>query len=54
MIDEDDDDEDGSRGLTHSSRSFSSNEFESKERSSEDHREAMRMVLDGHFRALVA
>lgn len=52
--DDDDDDEDGSWGLAHSSGSFSSIEFKSKERSSEDHREAMRTVLDGHFRALVA
>ncbi|EFJ32358.1 hypothetical protein SELMODRAFT_144057 [Selaginella moellendorffii] len=52
--DEDDDDE-GGWGLPRSSGSMSSTEYRSRERAaSEEHRKAMRAVVDGHFRALVA
>jgi len=40
--------------LPRSTGSFSDSEYKSKERSSEEYRKAMRSVVDGHFRALVA
>ncbi|GLJ13693.1 hypothetical protein SUGI_0218340 [Cryptomeria japonica] len=54
MLDDDDDDDEGGWGLPRSSGSFSSNEYKSKDRSIEEHRDALRSVVDGHFRALVA
>ncbi|KAH9314030.1 hypothetical protein KI387_022657, partial [Taxus chinensis] len=54
MLDDDDDDDEGGWGLPRSSGSFSSNEYKSKDKSIEEHRDAMRSVVDGHFRALVA
>lgn len=54
VFDDEDDDDDGSWGLPRSTGSFSDTEYKSKERSSEEYRKAMRSVVDGHFRALVA
>ncbi|XP_058108698.1 1-phosphatidylinositol-3-phosphate 5-kinase FAB1B [Magnolia sinica] len=56
VIFDDDDDEDasGEWKTLRSSSSFGSGEYRSKERSSEEHRKAMKNVVDGHFRALVA
>lgn len=54
VFDDEDDDDDGSWGLPRSTGSFSDSEYKSKERSSEEYRKAMRSVVDGHFRALVA
>ncbi|XP_077240890.1 1-phosphatidylinositol-3-phosphate 5-kinase FAB1B-like isoform X2 [Tasmannia lanceolata] len=53
---DDDDDEDatGEWGYLRSSSSFGSGEYRSRDRSSEEHRKAMKNVVDGHFRALVA
>ena len=54
----DDDDEDGGAtgewGYLRSSNSFGSGEYRSKEKSSEEHRNAMKNVVEGHFKALVA
>lgn len=54
VFDDEDDDDDGGWGLPRSTGSFSDSEYKSKERSSEEYRKAMRSVVDGHFRALVA
>ncbi|GLJ10805.1 hypothetical protein SUGI_0135470 [Cryptomeria japonica] len=54
VFDDDDDDDGGGWALSHSTGSFSDSEYKSKDRVSEEHRKAMRAVLDGHFRALVA
>lgn len=54
VFDDEYDDDDGGWGLPRSTSSFSDNDYMSKERSSEDYRKAMRSVVDGHFRALVA
>ncbi|KAF8365160.1 hypothetical protein HHK36_032831 [Tetracentron sinense] len=53
---DDDDDEDarGEWGYLRSSSSFGSGECCSRDRSSEEHRKAMKNVVDGHFRASVA
>lgn len=51
---DEDDDDDGGWGLPRSTGSLSDSEYKSKERSSEEYRKAMRSVVDGHFRALVA
>ncbi|XP_043719109.1 1-phosphatidylinositol-3-phosphate 5-kinase FAB1B-like [Telopea speciosissima] len=50
---EDDDGATGEWGYLRSSNSFGSGEYRTKDRSSEDHRKAMKNVVDGHFRALV-
>lgn len=54
----DDDDEDdvaaGEWGYLQSSNSFGSGEYRSREKSSEEHRKAMKHVVEGHFRALIA
>ncbi|KAL5572283.1 hypothetical protein UlMin_021880 [Ulmus minor] len=54
----DDDDEEGGAagewGYLRSSNSFGSGEYRSKEKSSEDHKKAMKNVVEGHFRALVS
>ncbi|XP_072990139.1 1-phosphatidylinositol-3-phosphate 5-kinase FAB1B-like [Typha latifolia] len=52
----DDDDEDATGEWDHlcSSHSFGSGEFRSRDRSSEEHKKAMKNVVDGHFRALIA
>ncbi|KAK7363357.1 hypothetical protein VNO77_05497 [Canavalia gladiata] len=53
-----DDDEDegttGEWGYLRSSNSFGSGECRSRDKASEDHRKAMKNVVEGHFRALVA
>lgn len=52
-----DDEEEGSTGewgYLPSSSSFGSGECRSRDKSSEDHRKAMKNVVEGHFRALVA
>ncbi|XP_027333448.1 1-phosphatidylinositol-3-phosphate 5-kinase FAB1A isoform X2 [Abrus precatorius] len=53
---EDDEDEGttGEWGYLRSSNSFGSGECRSRDKSSEDHRKAMKNVVEGHFRALVA
>ncbi|XP_052199159.1 1-phosphatidylinositol-3-phosphate 5-kinase FAB1B isoform X2 [Diospyros lotus] len=43
----------GELGYPHTSSSFSSRQFHNKDRSSEEHRKAMKNVVDGHFRTLV-
>ncbi|CAN1136142.1 1-phosphatidylinositol-3-phosphate 5-kinase FAB1B [Linum perenne] len=57
-FDDDDDDEDdgttGEWGYLRPSNSFGSGELRSREKSSEEHRKAMKNVVEGHFRALVA
>ncbi|KAL2338829.1 hypothetical protein Fmac_013275 [Flemingia macrophylla] len=53
----DDDEEEGTTGewgYLGSSTSFGSGECRSREKSSEDHKKAMKNVVEGHFRALVA
>ncbi|XP_031744835.1 1-phosphatidylinositol-3-phosphate 5-kinase FAB1B isoform X1 [Cucumis sativus] len=53
----DDDDEGhdaGEWGYFRASSSFGSGEYRSKDRSSEEHKNVMKNVVDGHFRALVA
>ncbi|KAJ8621284.1 hypothetical protein MRB53_029813 [Persea americana] len=53
---DDDDDEDatGEWKTLRSSSSFGSREHRSRDRSGEEHRKALKIVVDGHFRALVA
>ena len=52
--DDDDGDAAGEWGYLRASGSFGSGEFRSREKSNEEHRRAMKNVVDGHFRALVA
>lgn len=54
LFDEEDDDATGEWGNLRSSRRFGNSQFHNKDRSSEEHRKAMKNVVDGHFRALVA
>ncbi|KAJ7560887.1 hypothetical protein O6H91_03G004700 [Diphasiastrum complanatum] len=55
LADEEDDDDEGGWGLPRSSGSMSSSELRNKDKAaSEEQRRAMRAVVDGHFRALVA
>lgn len=53
---DDDDDEDatGEWKTLRSSSSFGSGEYRSRDRSGDEHRKAMKYVVGGHFRALVA
>ncbi|KAJ4958390.1 hypothetical protein NE237_025501 [Protea cynaroides] len=51
---DDDDDATGEWGYLRSSSSFGSGEYRTRDQSSEEHRKAMKNVVDGHFRALVA
>ncbi|XP_065867135.1 1-phosphatidylinositol-3-phosphate 5-kinase FAB1B isoform X2 [Euphorbia lathyris] len=57
---DDDDDYDneghaaGEWGRLRNSSSFGSGEFRNRDRSTEEHKKAMKNVVDGHFRALVA
>ncbi|KAG0450341.1 hypothetical protein HPP92_026955 [Vanilla planifolia] len=53
LEDDDGDNTMGEWGYLQSS-SFGSVEYQSKNRSSEEHKKAMKIVVDGHFRALVA
>ncbi|KAL5583369.1 hypothetical protein UlMin_015811 [Ulmus minor] len=54
----DDDDDDGNAtgewGYLRSSGSFGSGEFRVRDRSSEEHKKAMKNVVDAHFRALIS
>ncbi|KAE7998383.1 hypothetical protein FH972_002933 [Carpinus fangiana] len=53
----DDDDNEGATGewgYLRSSSSFDSGQYRSREKSSEEHRKAMKNVVEGHFRALIA
>lgn len=52
VLDRDEDDDDGV--LPSSSDSFSSNEYRNKDKLTEEHRMAMKAVVDEHFRFLVA
>ncbi|XP_044496139.1 1-phosphatidylinositol-3-phosphate 5-kinase FAB1B-like isoform X2 [Mangifera indica] len=59
LFDDDDDDNGvadptGEWGYFRTSSSFSSGEFRNRDKSFEGHRKAMKNVVDGHFRALVA
>ncbi|KAG6727444.1 hypothetical protein I3843_02G114100 [Carya illinoinensis] len=56
LFDEDDDygDAVGEWGYLRTSSSFGSGESRNRDRSSEEHKKAMKNVVDGHFRALVA
>ncbi|MCI77760.1 1-phosphatidylinositol-3-phosphate 5-kinase FAB1A-like, partial [Trifolium medium] len=53
----DDDEDEGSTGewgYQRSSTSFGSGEFRSRDKSGENNKKAMKNVVEGHFRALVA
>ncbi|XP_022149699.1 1-phosphatidylinositol-3-phosphate 5-kinase FAB1B-like [Momordica charantia] len=55
LFDDDDEEHDaGEWGYLRASSSFESGEYRSKDRSTEEHKNAMKNVVDGHFRALVA
>ncbi|XP_028786923.1 1-phosphatidylinositol-3-phosphate 5-kinase FAB1B isoform X2 [Neltuma alba] len=56
LFDEEDDDEGaaGEWGYLRSSTSFGSGEYRGREKTSKEHRKAMKDVVEGHFRALVA
>ncbi|KAK8505233.1 hypothetical protein V6N12_067203 [Hibiscus sabdariffa] len=56
LFDDDDDDEGatGEWGYLRSSNSFGSGEYRSRDKFVEEHRQAMKNVVEGHFRALVA
>lgn len=56
LFDDDDDNENvtGEWGYLRTSSSFGSGEYRNRDRSSEEHKKAMKTVVDGHFRALVA
>ncbi|XP_010937259.1 1-phosphatidylinositol-3-phosphate 5-kinase FAB1B [Elaeis guineensis] len=54
LYDDDDEDASGEWGYLRSSNSFSSGEYRSRDRSSEEHKKAMKNVVDGHFRALIS
>ncbi|KAF2304224.1 hypothetical protein GH714_028660 [Hevea brasiliensis] len=56
LFDDDEDDEatTGEWGFLRPSNSFGSGEYRCKDKSTEEHRKAMKNVLEGHFRALVA
>lgn len=56
LFDDDDDDERaaGEWKTLRSSSSFGTGEYRSRDRSGEEHRKAMKHVVDGHFRALVS
>lgn len=54
LYDDDEEDASGEWGYLRSSNSFGSGEFRSRDRSTEEHKKAMKNVVDGHFRALVA
>ncbi|GAU16793.1 hypothetical protein TSUD_200360 [Trifolium subterraneum] len=58
LFDDDDDDEDvgstGEWGYQRSSNSFGAGDFRSRDKSGENNKKAMKNVVEGHFRALVA
>ncbi|KAG9459776.1 hypothetical protein H6P81_004284 [Aristolochia fimbriata] len=54
LFDDDDEDATGEWRQLRSSNSFGSGEYRNRDKSSEEHRKAMKSVVEGHFRALVA
>ena len=58
LFDDDDEDDDGDAtgewGYLRSSNSFGSGEYRNRDKSNEEHKKAIKNVVDGHFRALVA
>ncbi|KZV43468.1 hypothetical protein F511_09911 [Dorcoceras hygrometricum] len=52
--DDDDGDAAGEWGYLRSSSSFGSGEYRSRDKSNEEHKKAVKNVVDGHFRALIA
>lgn len=52
--DDDDGDATGEWGYLRASGSFGSGEYRNRDKSNEEHKKAMKNVVDGHFRALVA
>ncbi|XP_023734743.1 1-phosphatidylinositol-3-phosphate 5-kinase FAB1B [Lactuca sativa] len=56
LLFDDDDDGDGAGewGYTRSSDTVGSGEFRNRDKSNEEHKQAMKTVVDGHFRALVS
>ncbi|XVF35214.1 hypothetical protein REPUB_Repub18cG0126200 [Reevesia pubescens] len=57
LFDDDDDDDEGATGewgYLRSSNSFGRGEYRSRDKSGEEHRQAMKNVVEGHFRALVS
>ncbi|XAR49833.1 1-phosphatidylinositol-3-phosphate 5-kinase [Bertholletia excelsa] len=52
--DDDEGDPSGEWGYLRTSSSFGSGEHRNRDRANEEHKKAMKIVLDGHFRALVA
>lgn len=54
LLDDDEDDASGEWGYLRTSSSFGNGETRNRDRSSEEHKKAMKNVVDGHFRALVA
>ncbi|KAM6600020.1 hypothetical protein CsatA_019629 [Cannabis sativa] len=58
LFDDDDEEEEGGVtgewGYLRSSNSFGGGEYRSREKSGEEHRNAMKNVVEGHFKALVA
>ncbi|KAI3684120.1 hypothetical protein L6452_33339 [Arctium lappa] len=56
LFDDDDDDGDavGEWGYMRTSGNMGSGEFRNRDRSNEEHKKAMKNVVDGHFRALVS
>ncbi|PWA74980.1 ARM repeat superfamily protein [Artemisia annua] len=51
---EDEEDESEEWGYTRNASNLGSGEFRNRERSNEEHKKAMKTVVDGHFRALVS
>ncbi|KAL7607031.1 hypothetical protein Lser_V15G17235 [Lactuca serriola] len=54
LFDDDDDDGDATAGEWGSSSNLGSGECRNREKSNEEHKKAMKNVVDGHFRALVS
>ncbi|XP_072995253.1 1-phosphatidylinositol-3-phosphate 5-kinase FAB1B-like [Typha latifolia] len=54
LFDDDDDDASGEWGYLRSSNSFGRGEYRNRDRSAEEHKKAMKNIVDGHFRALVS
>ncbi|KAK8348713.1 hypothetical protein V6Z12_A06G097700 [Gossypium hirsutum] len=54
LFDDDDEGATGEWGYLRSSNSFGSGDYRSRDKSTEEHRQAMKNVVEGHFRALVA
>uniref|UniRef100_A0A1D1XRI7 1-phosphatidylinositol-3-phosphate 5-kinase n=1 Tax=Anthurium amnicola TaxID=1678845 RepID=A0A1D1XRI7_9ARAE len=54
LDDDDEEDASGEWGHLRSSNSFGSGEFRSRDRANDEHRNAMKHVVEGHFRALVS